>query len=419
MPQFDITGPDGTKVRVTAPEGATQAQALSYAKSNWKDLAPSKTSATSSEKPAEQKLPAPLSWPMSSLHEGANAAWKGFQQGGPIGAVIGLTGMGAENLQKGFHKAGEAAGEAAMKYGPQIGLPPEVTAGAATLGKVGIGDALPMALGGGGGAKVGAPIVEGTAKWGMEKALGPLMAEVKNGKAATAIDTMLEKGWNVSKDGVERLKSRIEELNNEIQKKIAASKETIDKIEVAKQFRKSVDQFINRTDASKKIKEIRDAWVEFLQSPAIRGGKDIPIQQAQKTKQAISKQLGESAYDPAKRASAEVSAQKDIQKGLREEIAKKEPSVVPLNQEEHKLLQSLSIVERRAILEARKNPMGLASFSVTHPTEWMTFMADRSPAFTSWIANILNKNKQAIPGALGAAAGGAAANIQIPQPPSK
>lgn len=49
MPIFNVTAPDGTVIEVNAPEGATQAQAIAYAQSQYKATAP----ATPSQAPAE------------------------------------------------------------------------------------------------------------------------------------------------------------------------------------------------------------------------------------------------------------------------------------------------------------------------------------------------------------------------------
>src|SRR5262249_37575430 len=40
MPDFEVTSPDGKKYRVTAPEGATQEQALQYAQSQFSQKEP-------------------------------------------------------------------------------------------------------------------------------------------------------------------------------------------------------------------------------------------------------------------------------------------------------------------------------------------------------------------------------------------
>jgi hypothetical protein len=43
MGKFHVTGPDGSTVEVSAPEGATEAQAIQYAKDNWKELSAGKS----------------------------------------------------------------------------------------------------------------------------------------------------------------------------------------------------------------------------------------------------------------------------------------------------------------------------------------------------------------------------------------
>ncbi|MFA6152999.1 MAG: hypothetical protein WC716_16875 [Chitinophagaceae bacterium] len=50
MPIFEVTSPDGRVIEVTAPEGATEEQAIQYAQSNWEELSAPK------EKPAERSL---------------------------------------------------------------------------------------------------------------------------------------------------------------------------------------------------------------------------------------------------------------------------------------------------------------------------------------------------------------------------
>lgn len=45
MPIFNVTAPDGTVIEVNAPEGATQAQAIAYAQSQYKAPTPATPSA--------------------------------------------------------------------------------------------------------------------------------------------------------------------------------------------------------------------------------------------------------------------------------------------------------------------------------------------------------------------------------------
>jgi hypothetical protein len=52
MPIFNVTAPDGTVIEVNAPEGATEAQAISYAQSQYKAPTPAAPSAATAEVPS-------------------------------------------------------------------------------------------------------------------------------------------------------------------------------------------------------------------------------------------------------------------------------------------------------------------------------------------------------------------------------
>ena len=65
MPNYLVTSPDGKKFKITAPEGATQDQVLSYAKAHWGSLGGA----------APSTPPAPTPGVLSSIGAGAG---KGF-----------------------------------------------------------------------------------------------------------------------------------------------------------------------------------------------------------------------------------------------------------------------------------------------------------------------------------------------------
>ena len=87
--------------------------------------------------------------------------------------------------------------------------------------------------------------------------------------------------------------------------------------------------------------------------------------------------------------SAETEAQKGLARGLKDEIAAAVPGVGEMNAEESRLLATLSVTERRALMDANKNPMGLAMLA-HNPLSWMAFMADKSAAFKSLAARAIN-----------------------------
>src|SRR3974390_409768 len=57
MPQFLITAPDGNKYRVTAPEGASEQDALTHFKENWQPQ----------EQPGEALLPSQIGKPVGNV----------------------------------------------------------------------------------------------------------------------------------------------------------------------------------------------------------------------------------------------------------------------------------------------------------------------------------------------------------------
>lgn len=114
----------------------------------------------------------------------------------------------------------------------------------------------------------------------------------------------------------------------------------------------------------------------------------LPVQQAQQLKQGTYKVLSNKYGEFG---SAETEAQKGLARGLKEEIAAAVPGVGALNAEESKLLTTLNVSERRALLDANKNPMGLASLA-HNPLSWAAFMADRSSAFKALAARIVNRS---------------------------
>lgn len=113
---------------------------------------------------------------------------------------------------------------------------------------------------------------------------------------------------------------------------------------------------------------------------AIRGS--IPVQQAQAIKQGTYREL-KNKYGQI--GSAETEAQKSLARGLKNEIADAVPEIAGLNAQESALINALNVTERRVLMEANKNPMGLASIAA-HPSGWAAFMADRSGLFKSLAA---------------------------------
>jgi hypothetical protein len=106
---------------------------------------------------------------------------------------------------------------------------------------------------------------------------------------------------------------------------------------------------------TKDLGAIKGVADDFAAHPNLPAGDAIPVQQAQEMKKGtykvLSKKYGEAG-------SAETEAQKGLARGLKEEVANAVPGVEGLNAEESKLMTTLDVAERRALLEMNKNPVG-------------------------------------------------------------
>jgi len=138
---------------------------------------------------------------------------------------------------------------------------------------------------------------------------------------------------------------------------------------------------------------VQKAWQGFRDHPDLRGKVDFPVQLAQKLKTGTYRQL-EGKYGEL--GGADIEAQKALARGLREQIGKAVPGVNEINAQEGKLLAALNISERRALMEANKNPAGLALLT-QNPTGFAAFMADKSALFKSLLARALFSGSERIP----------------------
>lgn len=235
-------------------------------------------------------------------------------------------------------------------------------------------------------------------------------------KAEAGVDTLLNEGVNVSKGGAEKLQGRIEVLNDKIKKLIDSSPAAIDKQTVGYYAQSAIDKFSKQVDKAKDVKAIQDVWDRFLADVSIPD--KIPVKSAQDLKQGTNRALGEKSFGELQ--GAEKEANKQLARGLKEEIARAVPQVRKLNAEESQLLNALSLVERRALMEANKNPAGLG-WLTTSPEKFAAYMADRSGLFKSLLARMINTGAEVLPPLGGPATVGAGVaasqDRQLAQPP--
>lgn len=228
----------------------------------------------------------------------------------------------------------------------------------------------------------------------MQSAVKPTIAQLKNGDAQNAVQTLLDYGISPTNAGVNKLRGLIDDLNNQIADKIGGSAAMIRKDAVVNRLADVEKQFSSQVAPTADLNAIRGVADDFMAHPQYVGN-EIPVQAAQELKQGTYRTL---AKKYGQIGSAETEAQKGLARGLKEEIAAAVPGVQALNAEESRLIGTLNVAERRALMDLNKNPMGLAALA-SNPLSWAAFMADRSVAFKSLAARMINRTAAAAPSA--------------------
>jgi hypothetical protein len=261
-----------------------------------------------------------------------------------------------------------------------------------------MGGALPVVAGVSG--KAGDAIsrgLESGSKRLMQSAIKPTIKQLKTGDAETAVNTLLQRGLNPSEGGVNKLRALIDDLDNQIGAKIAGSTATVDKGAVLNRLAQTQQGFRTQVSPTADLAAIRAVGDDFLSHPSFPLPQtQIPVQAAQDLKQGTYRVL---AKKYGQMGGAETEAQKALARGLKEEIAAAVPEVAGMNAELSKLITTMDVAERRALMEMNKNPGGL-SLLANNPTSWALFMADKSALFKSLAARMLNASSGGAGGAV-------------------
>lgn len=312
----------------------------------------------------------------------------------PFGALHGVSEI-TSAADRGAYEAGGNITDLAAR----IGLPPEVAAGAGFAGNVAL-QALPTLIGGE-IAKAGTVPLKSFSKDWMSRALKPTLEQKKSGDAAVAIDTLLKKGINPTEGGVTKLKQMIGSLEDDISSLVQKSGAEVNRSDIVPAVKVTFDKFKNQVNRGADMNTLKSSWGEFLKTYFPGGRPTIPVQEAHRLKQGTYKMLGERPYLKELNPAA-TEAQMAIASGLREGVGKAVPDALPLLAEQQKLIQTLNVAERRALMDLNKNPGGLALLA-HNPASFAAFMADKSTLFKSIVARMANAvaERPAIPQNIG------------------
>ncbi len=325
----------------------------------------------------------------------------GFAAGPVLGAASKLAGAGkyAQALRTGGMDLGEAATGSRLANALTRGAA-GAAGGVATAGLIN-----PEEMGT--GAMIGAVVpaipalgqkLTSKARDFMFSAVKPTTADVESGAAKQAIETMLEEGINPTMHrtifgrGLDTLNKSISEKNKQIADLVRGSGKTISKGEVAAKLDELRPSLLTQVNPVPDLRALEEARAGFATHPLLQA-EEISVPLAQEMKQGTYRALGDKAWQEVGSASRE--SQKALARGLKEGIAKAIPEVGKLNAEESKLLNVLDVAEARAIQELRNNPTGLATLA-SNPQAALAFMADRSSAFKSLVARMMNKTGKSL-----------------------
>lgn len=321
----------------------------------------------------------------------------GVRAAAPIAARVGVSGPALQTLANSVGSGGMTTGGAASSRLADLAFR---TAGGAATGAAStalinpndvgagavVGGALPGAakfVGASGGRL--AELAHGGAESLMQSALKPTLRQLASGDASVAARTLLDYGINPTKAGVERLRGLIDDLNTQVADNIANSTATISKSNVLQRLADVKTAFGHTVSPTSDLAAIDRVGDDFLAHP-LYPGPDLSVQAAQQLKQGTYKTLSKK-YGQV--GAADVEAQKGVARGLKEEISNAVPEVAGLNAEESKLIKTLKVSERRALMDLNKNPLGLTTLA-SSPAAMATFFADRSAAFKSIAARMIN-----------------------------
>jgi hypothetical protein len=334
MAVFEITSPSGEVFEITAPEGANEQEVLSYAQSQF------------ASQPTQTAQPTAPQTTFEKIKSGNFPAAQRFK-------------AGYEQMPK-------------FLQDPYLGL------SAGTLGKVGA-EMFPNVI-----KTISQTIPEKL----MQSALKPTLKQLETGQASTAVKTMLEEGINPTQAGVQKIQSKIKDLNTQVANKIESSTGTVNKTDILKYLdeleTKKLKQ-VNPADDIVAIDKVKQEFMNFNKPVIKTPSQAIPVQLAQELKQGTYAGL-QGKYGQL--GSTEIQAQKTLARGLKEKIAGSVENIGALNKAESKLLDTLSVTERRIMMDLNKDPVSLG-WLANNPAATVGFMATRSPKFKSILANVL------------------------------
>lgn len=238
----------------------------------------------------------------------------------------------------------------------------------------------------------GAPEVSATtrpASWLMQSAMKP-SSTVSTADRERALLTALEEGLNPTAGGMNKASALATKLNESVQAPIAASQAEASIPAVIQRLDPLKERAMMQVNPESDIAAVEKAISEFKGSPAISRAESIPVQLAQKLKSGTYTSIGNKAYGELGSASTE--AQKQLARGLREEVIAKVPEIAEPLKREAALRNFMEVAASRAAIDANKNPLSLGTSiaAIMHdPLAAAGMWANASTPFKAMLARML------------------------------
>ena len=177
--------------------------------------------------------------------------------------------------------------------------------------------------------------------------------KIPQARADTMIQTGLQNSIPVSRGGLEKLGSLIDDLNDKIQTTVDKGANqlvrrpdgtiqqgiTVNKFDVASRLSDTAKQFKTQVNPGADLNAIGESGNEFLENQP----NEIPASDAQALKVGTYRQLKKAAYGSLKPAAVE--AQKALARGIKEELVSQFPELKDLNAQDSKLIDLDGVLE--------------------------------------------------------------------------
>lgn len=234
-------------------------------------------------------------------------------------------------------------------------LPPEIAGGVGYAANVAT-QAIPNLFGYRAGPMQS--LTEAPARGLMQSAVKP-SSTLPQKDVQNALTTMLQEGINPTEAGMNKASRMAQLLNESTDAAISASPETVNIKRVVSRLVDPYKRAMTQVNPQADMEAIEAARKSFVSSPLVAGKPDIPVALAQKLKSGTYTSIGDKAYGELGSASTE--AQKQLARGLREEVIKKVPEIAEALKKESSLRNVMEVAASRAAQDANKNPLSLGT----------------------------------------------------------